>query len=58
MNSSPRNNEHSSVNDKKKKKYLKPEIQVYGNLREITRNISGGTGAMDGGSPSSLKTSA
>jgi hypothetical protein len=31
-----------------KKPYHKPEVIVYGNIREITRNI-GSKGALDGG---------
>ena len=31
-----------------KKQYHKPEVIVYGNIREITRNI-GSKGALDGG---------
>jgi hypothetical protein len=34
--------------DRKKKPYHKPEVIVYGNIREITRNI-GSKGALDGG---------
>jgi len=31
-----------------KKPYHKPEVVVYGNIREITRNV-GSKGALDGG---------
>jgi hypothetical protein len=34
--------------DQIKKPYHKPEVVVYGNIREITRNI-GSKGAADGG---------
>ena len=34
--------------DQKKKPYHKPEVIVYGNIREITRNI-GPKGNLDGG---------
>ena len=35
-------------NEQVKKEYHKPEVFVYGNIREITRNI-GSKGALDGG---------
>ena len=34
--------------DQPKKPYHKPEVIVYGNIREITRNV-GPKGALDGG---------
>ena len=34
--------------DETKKPYHKPEVVVYGNIREITRNV-GSKGALDGG---------
>jgi hypothetical protein len=35
-------------NPVQKKPYHKPEVIVYGNIREITRNV-GSKGALDGG---------
>jgi hypothetical protein len=34
--------------DQVKRPYHKPEVVVYGNIREITRNV-GSKGALDGG---------
>ena len=35
-------------NEQVKKEYHKPEVVVYGNIREITRNV-GSKGVLDGG---------
>lgn len=34
--------------EQEKKPYHKPEVTIYGNIREITRNV-GSKGALDGG---------
>lgn len=33
----------------RKKKYRKPEVREYGDVRSLTENVIGGTGALDGG---------
>lgn len=38
-----------------KKTYYQPELQVYGNLREITQNV-GNQGTMDGGTSPTNRT--
>jgi hypothetical protein len=47
MERKPETNGHDTAHETKKP-YHKPEVVVYGNIREITRNI-GSKGNLDGG---------